>query len=94
MQVSLAALRRAALLDNFSITDPQARRRKPVIGASRWPAWFGAGYGVGFTCGAAVTVAHRLSWPAVLLTLVTVVAIGCFRRIGLAGPIEGGSTRA
>ena len=77
MQVTLAALRRAALLDNFSISGPQVRRRKRVIGASRWPAWFAAGYGAGFACGAVVGIAPRLTWPAVVLTWVAFAAIAC-----------------
>jgi len=95
MRTRFAALRRAAVMDNVSIPDPPlvASWRKHGLDL-RWLAWFVAGYGTGFSCGVAVSIAPRLPSLPVLLTLITLATIGCFFWSAVAVPIEGGSTRA
>ena len=75
--MSLALLRRAAVMDNVSIADVVvARRRNHLVDGLRWPAWFVAGFAGGFACGAAACIAPTLTWSTLLLTLLVFAIVG------------------
>ncbi|HET9987084.1 MAG TPA: hypothetical protein VFQ65_01155 [Kofleriaceae bacterium] len=60
--MSLALLRRAAVMDNVSIADVVvARKPNHLLDGLRWPARFVAGFGGGFACGVTACIAPTLT---------------------------------